>query len=302
MSVHKPRRLRQGARIGVIAPSGVVDQASVHAGAAAIRSEGFAVELAPNVFARRDYLAGQAEDRARDLTEFFRRPDIDAVFCARGGFGSVQLLPYLDASLGSEAKIFVGYSDVTILLNWFRQFGDMVTFHAPMVAMDLAQGLTGSSRQHFWPLLTGETQAWKINLGEVIRPGTAQSDIVGGCLSLVVTTLGTPYEVDTRGKLLFLEDVGEKPYRIERMLTHLQMAGKFHHVAGVLCGDFTNCDSDGGRQVEDILREMFGRAAYPVVIGMKAGHGAENLALPFGVQMRLDGERATLEMLESPVV
>ena len=302
MSVHKPRRLRPGARVGVIAPAGAVDQASVHAGAAAIRSEGFAVELAPNLFAKRDYFAGHAEDRARDLTEFFRRPDIDAVFCARGGFGSVQLLSYLDSSLGSQAKIFLGYSDVTILLNWFRQFAGLITFHAPMVAMDLAQGLTPQARQHFWALLTGEIRAWKLHLGEVIRPGAAESDIVGGCLSLIVTTLGTPYEIDTRGKLLFLEDVGEKPYRIERMLTHLKMAGKFDHVAGVLCGDFTNCDGDGARQVEDILREMFERAPYPVVSGMKAGHGAENLALPFGVQMRLDGDGATLEMLESPVV
>lgn len=301
LTVQKPPRLRRGGRIGVVAPAGRVDRDDVESGIAAIRAEGFEVELGLNIFETKGYLAGEPQGRARDLVDFFQRSDIDAIFCARGGFGSIQLLPYLSASLQADAKIFVGYSDITILLNWLRQFRGMITFHAPMVAMDLARGLSARSRSHFWPLLSGEIQNWKMDLTEVVRPGVAEGDIIGGCLSLLVTTLGTPYEIDTAGKLLFLEDVGEKPYRIERMMTQLLMAGKLDRPAGVLFGDFTHCDDAGLRDFRDIITELFRHVSYPVVMGMRAGHGDENLALPFGARMALDGNRATLELLESPV-
>jgi muramoyltetrapeptide carboxypeptidase len=299
--VHKPRRLRPGARIGVVAPAGSVESESLEAGIAAIRAEGFEVELSKRVFECKGYLAGAAEERAKDLLDFFRRTDIDAIFCARGGFGSIQMLPYLSLELKKYPKIFVGYSDITILLNWLRQSCAMVTFHAPMVAMDLARGLGEQSRAYLWRVLSGEMRQWKVDLGETIRPGKAESELMGGCLSIVVTTLGTPYEVDTRGKLLFLEDVGEKPYRVERMLTHLKMAGKLDHVAGVLFGDFTDCDGEGTRGVKEVIADLFHDARYPVVMGMRAGHGDENLALPFGAKMLLDGNAATLALLETPV-
>ena len=302
MSVDKPTRLRAGGRVGVVAPAGCVERKSLETGVEAIRTAGFQVELSPNLFASNGYLAGAAEGRAQDLLDFFQRRDIDAIFCARGGFGSVQLLPYLNVKIGSYPKIFLGYSDVTILLNWLRQSCGLVTFHAPMVAMDLAQGLSAASAAHFWSLLMGEISGWKISLGEVIRPGKVESELIGGCLSMLVTTLGTPYEIDTQGKLLFLEDVGEKPYRVERMLTHLKMAGKLEDVAGVLFGDFTDCESDGPRGLREVTIDMFHDVSYPVVMGMKAGHGPENFALPLGVKMRLDGDAANLEMLEAPVV
>jgi len=302
MSVHKPSRLRAGARVGVVAPAGCIERKSLDAGVVAIRAAGFEVELSPNIFANNGYLAGRAEDRAKDLLDFFRRREIDAIFCARGGFGSVQMLPHLNREIGGHPKIFLGYSDVTILLNWLRQFCGMVTFHAPMVAMDLARGLSAASKAHFWSLLMGEMSGWKIGLGEVIRQGKVESELIGGCLSMVVTTLGTPYEIDTRGKLLFLEDVGEKPYRVERMLTHLKMAGKLNDVAGVLFGDFTDCESDGPRGIREVIIDMFHDVPYPVVMGMRAGHGPENFALPLGIKMRLDGNSANLEMLETPVV
>lgn len=301
LTVQKPPRLRRGGRIGVVAPAGRVDRDDVESGVAAIRAEGFEVELGANLFGAKGYLAGDPQSRARDLMSFFQRRDIDAIFCARGGFGSIQLLPYLSATPPASAKIFVGYSDITILLNWLRQFHGMVTFHAPMVAMDLASALSAQSRSHFWPLLTGELASWKVGLTDVIRPGCAEGDMIGGCLSLLVTTLGTPYEIDTAGKVLFLEDVGEKPYRIERMMTQLLMAGKLDRPAGVLFGDFTRCDDTGPRDIREIVTDLFRHAAYPVVMGMRAGHGDENLALPFGARMALDGNRGTLELLESPV-
>ncbi len=301
MIVHKPESLKKGATIGVVAPAGRIDEELLKAGTEAIRACGFKVELSENISGQKGYLAGSPEQRAVDLETFFGRRNIDAIFCARGGFGSVQILPFLKLQFARHAKIFVGYSDITILLNWLLQAHRMVTFHGPMVAKDFAKGLTGPSHEHFWGMLTGEKTVGTFNLGAVIRPGEAVAPMMGGCLSVLVTTLATPYEIDTRGKLLFLEDVGEKPYRIERMLTQLKMAGKLDDLAGVVCGDFVGCEGDGERDVPQILAEMFYQADYPVVMGLAAGHGQENLLLPFGVDMRLNTTAATLSLVESPL-
>lgn len=301
MAVHKPAPLKPGGRIGVVAPAGCVNEKELDEGVRAVREEGFEVELARNIQGRKGYLAGDEKARARDLVEFFRRSDIHAIFCARGGFGSIQLLPYLAKEIQLNSKILVGYSDITVLLNWVLQKFGIVTFHAPMLAMDIARGLRGRTKKHFWGMLTGETREWKVDLGEVIRPGVAEAAMMGGCLSLLVTTLGTPYEIDTAGKLLFIEDVDEKPYRIERMLTHLQMAGKLDRLCGLVFGDFTHCEGEGPRGVRQVIGELFREAPYPVVMGMASGHGEENLALPFGVKMALDGGAGTLSLIESPV-
>ena len=301
MAVHKPPPLAPGARIGVIAPAGAVDAPALLTGVAAIEAQGYVVELAPGIFHNDGYLAGAAVERARDLAQLFYRDDIAAILCARGGFGSVQTLDHLRLDIATHPKLFVGYSDITILLHWLRARCAMVTIHGPMVATDLARGLSVRSLEHFWGMLSGRTRAWSLPLGESIRGGQVEAELTGGCLSMLVTTLGTAYEVDCRGKILFLEDVGEAPYRVERMLWHLKMAGKLDHLAGVVFGDFTDCVGPGPRDLHAVICDLFGQAPYPVVMGLSAGHGAENLALPFGVKMRLDGGRATLAMLESPV-
>jgi len=301
LAVYKPAPLKRGAKIGVVATAGCVDDELLLAGVDAVRQEGFQVELASAVHDRKGYLAGDAEKRARDLEDFFCRSDLAAIFCARGGFGSIQLLPHLTERIRLHPKVFAGYSDVTILLNWLLQRCGMVTFHAPMVAMDFARGLTQRSRDQFWGTLTGEKWMWQVAVGEIIRAGKVQGEMMGGCLSVLVTTLGTPYEVDTVDKLLFLEDVGEKPYRVERMLTHLKMAGKLERLAGLIFGDFTQCNGEGPRDIRAIVEELFHKAPYPVVMGVPAGHGQENLTLPFGVAMALDTHKGTLSLIESPV-
>ena len=302
MAVHKPAPLAPGARIGVVAPAGCVAPAALLAGVAAIEAQGYVVELAPGIYQNNGYLAGAAADRARDLRDFFRRGDIAAIFCARGGFGSIQTLEYLSLDLAKYPKLFVGYSDITILLDWLRRRCGMVTIHGPMVATDLARGLSGRSGEHFWGMLDGSKRGWRLNLGETLRRGQVEAEMTGGCLSMLVTTLATAYEIDSRGKILFLEDVGEAPYRVERMLMQLKMAGKLDHLAGVVFGDFTLCAAEGPRDVRAVIGDVFAHAPYPVAMGLPAGHGAENFALPFGVKMRLDGDGATLEMLESPVL
>jgi muramoyltetrapeptide carboxypeptidase len=303
VAMAKPARLSPGGRVGVIAPAGCVDERDLASGVQVIRQYGFDVELAPSILERRGYLAGDERARANDLVSFFERIDISAIFCARGGFGSAQLLPYLThVDFSAAPKIFAGYSDITMLLNWFNQRFGLVTFHAPMVAMEMARGLNSRSQEGFWSLLMGKNKEWRVELGEIIRPGIAEGAMMGGCLSVLVTSLGTPYEIETNGKLLFLEDVGERPYRVERMLTHLKMAGKLDHLAGLVFGDFINCEGDGSREVRQIVGEMFAHASYPVVMGLPAGHGPDNITLPFGVRTLLDGVSGTLALIESPVL
>lgn len=302
MRPQKPAALKPGDKIGVVAPAGAVDEGRLRSGVEAIERAGFLVELADGVLERKGYLAGEPATRARALQDFFTRADIAAIFSARGGFGSAQLLPLLDVdAIRRHPKIFVGYSDLSIVLNWLRQRCGMVAFHGPMTAMELAQGLAGRNADFFWGTLCGRMRGWRIELEEAIRPGSAEAEMVGGCLSMVVTTLGTPYEIETAGKILFLEDIGEKPYRVERMLTHLQMAGKLSRLAGLVFGSFTQCDGEGERGLAEILRELFADAPYPVVTGLAAGHGEENLLLPFGAAMALDAEAPALSLVESPV-
>lgn len=302
MELLKPHPLKKGEKIGVVAPAGSVKDEQLASGVEALRRAGFNVELAQGILDRKGYLAGEAENRAKALEGFFQREDVAAIFCARGGFGTVQLLPFLDSRMvRHHPKIFVGYSDATILLNWLLQRCRLVTFHGPMVAMDLARGIAGRSEEFFWGTLEGEKRSWRLQATEAFRPGYAEAEMVGGCLSIVVTTLGTPYEIETAGKILFLEDIGEKPYRLERMLTHLKLAGKFERLAGLVFGTFTNCEGEGDRDLRDIIRELFDRAPYPVIAGLEAGHGEENLLLPFGVKMALDGKAGSLSLLESPL-
>ena len=301
MNARKPARLKPGGRIGIVAPAGCVSPDSLQPGLDRLCADGYVVEIGASVYDQKGYLAGDPVRRAADLTGFFQRPDIDAIFCARGGFGSIQLLPHLSRDLENHPKVFVGYSDITVLLNWLSQSCHMVTFHAPMVADEFAHGLSEKAKTHLWGILSGALANWSVSLGEVIRPGRTEAELMGGCLSLLVTTLGTPYEIDSSAKILFIEDVGERPYRIERMLTHLKMAGKLDRLAGVVIGDFTACVGEGPRDIRQICAEVFHDSNYPVVMGMPAGHGQENLALPFGVKMCLDGDSASLAMLESPV-
>lgn len=302
MAPLKPLALRKGGKIGLVAPAGSVQDEQLKAGVQALLRAGFSVELAEGIREHKGYLAGDQEKRARVLQDFFQREDIGAIFCARGGFGSIQLLPLLDPEvIRFRPKIFVGYSDVSILLNWLLQKCGMVTFHGPMVAMELARGLEGRSGDFFWGTLLGEKRQWQVKVAEMVRPGIVEAEMMGGCLSTIVTTLGTPYEIKSSGKILFLEDIGEKPYRIERMLTHLKMAGKLEEIAGLVFGNFTDCEEDGQRDLKEIIQELFHDAVYPVVTGLAAGHGDENLILPFGVKMVLDGKAGLLSLLESPV-
>ena len=297
--MRKPPALRPGDLIGVVAPGATVEEAAVRTGTRVLEQAGYRVRVGASVAKQAGYLAGSDADRLADLVGMFTDRDVRAVVAARGGYGSGRLLPLFDPAIARQyPKIFVGYSDLTFLLTQLVQRAALVAFHGPMIA-DLDTNVDGAAA--LLRLLSGDRSGWNMAAGAIVQPGTAEGVIVGGCLSIVVAALGTPYALDTAGRLLFLEDVNEKPYRIDRMLTQLRQAGKLDDVAGVIFGEMAGCvgEPDERVTVVDVICDAFTSARYPVVVGLAAGHGRGATTLPLGIRARLAGER--LSLLESPV-
>lgn len=299
MMIRKPAPLEAGDVVGVVAPAGAVDEGALTVGVRMLEAAGYRVRLGAAAHKRHGYFAGPDDLRVADLHEMFRDPDIRAILAARGGYGSGRLLPLLDFDLLREyPKIFVGHSDNTFLLTALVERANVVAFHGPMVASferypDAAELLLR--------LLAGERVGWHAAAPEVVQPGEAEGVLTGGCLSILAAALGTPYAPVTRGRLLFLEDVNEKPYRIDRLLTQLRQAGLFDDVAGVIFGEMVACGSDEGETVtvRDVIYDAFANAPYPVAFGLPSGHGGGPLTLPFGIRARLAGDR--LIFLEAPL-
>jgi len=292
--IHKPAPLRRGDLIGIVAPAAAVDAAAVATGVHALEQLGFRVQVGSAVFRRAGYLAGRDRERLDDLVEMFRNPDVKAILAARGGYGSGRLLPLLDPAIAREnPKIVVGFSDLTFLLNDLLQRASLVTFHGPM-AVSLAEHPQAAPR--LARALTGDRRDWNLSARDVIQPGTAEGVTVGGCLSVLVAMLGTPYAVETEGRILFLEDANEKPYRVDRMLTQLRQAGKLDRVAGIVFGEMPGCVAhpDEATTVRDVVAQAFAGADYPVAFGLPTGHGVGSVTLPLGIRARLAGERLTL--------
>lgn len=297
--MRKPAPLQRGDVVGVVSPAAAVDESSLNSGVGMLERAGLRVRLAAAATQKSGYLAGSDQQRVADLHDMFRDGEVKAVIAARGGYGSGRLLPLFDPGVARQhPKIFVGHSDLTFLLNDLVQRAELVTFHGPMVA-----GLQTrpQAAAFLLAMLSGDRTGWQQAAQAVVRPGNAEGLLVGGCLSVVVATLGTPYATDTRGRLLFLEEVNEKPFRIDRMLTQLRQAGVLDGVAGVIFGEMSGCvAADNERvSVRDVIAEAFTDARYPVIFGLPSGHGDGTLTLPLGLHARLAGERLTL--LESPV-
>jgi muramoyltetrapeptide carboxypeptidase len=295
--MRKAAPLRPGDLIAVTAPAAAVEAAAVEAGARLLERAGFKVRIGATVGRQAGYLAGTDAERLTELQGLFADRSVRAIIAARGGYGSGRLLPGFDVEAARrQPKLVVGYSDVTFLLVALLQRANLVVFHGPMVA-DFAANPTGA--EALLRMLSGDRTAWNLRAREIVQPGTGEGVLVGGCLSILVAGLGTPYAVETKGRLLFLEDVNEKPFRVDRMLTQLRQAGKLDGLAGVLFGDMTGCGHAGDAvTVRDVIREAFAGARYPVVFGLPTGHGGGTATLPLGVRARLAGER--LHLLESP--
>jgi len=295
--MRKPAPLAPGDTIAVIAPGAAVDPLALDAGVVHLENLGLRVVRGRHLLERRGYLAGSEAQRLADLVEAFRDPQIKGIFAARAGYGCGRLLPLLDPEIFRTCpKVFVGHSDLTFLLSYLIDTAGLVTFHGPMVA-----GLSARAAKSVVAMVTGAREPWQQVAAEVVRPGTGEGLLVGGCLSIVTALLGTPWAVPTKGRILFLEDINEKPYRIDRMLTQLRQSGAFEGIAGVAFGEMVGCTAGEGEAVgvRDVIRDAFYRAPFPVAFGLPSGHGAGTTTLPIGVRARLAGERLTL--LEAPL-
>ena len=305
--IGKPARIRSGDVVGVVAPSGVVAEDRLGAGVRVLESLGLRVVAGEFVLARQAYLAGSDAERGADLQRMLDDPTIRAVFCARGGYGAQRILPALDlAAVRRQPKPVVGYSDATVLITALVRAG-VVGIHGPMVAVDLARGLSPRSLGHLERVLSDPSYLWEVEVPLSIRPGRATGRLLGGTLSVLATTLGTPYAPDLDGAVLFLEDVHEWPYRLDRLLTQLRQSGKLDRIAGVVFGTMAACRTLDGVGAVEVIRDAFAGAPYPVGFGLPAGHdpadsGVENLALPLGVEVELDVDRGRLAALEPAVV
>jgi muramoyltetrapeptide carboxypeptidase len=292
--------------VGVVAPSGAVDAERLTVGVGVLEGLGFRVVVGERVLARRGYLAGSDDDRRSDLQRMLDDPGIHAVFCARGGYGSQRVVPGLDlAALQRAPKPVVGYSDATALLSALVE-GGVGAVHGPMVATDVARGLLPRSLEHLQRLLTDPDYLWDVEAPLTIRPGTARGPLLGGCLSVLVTLLGTPWAPRLDGAILFLEDVHEWPYRLDRLLTQLRQAGGFDRVAGVVFGTMAACRAQDGLDALAVVRDLFADAPFPVAFGLPAGHDpaeldVENVALPLGRLVELDADAGRLRALEAAV-
>ena len=295
----KPKRLLPGDTIGVVAPAGYVDHNTLHRGVEQLARLGFHVLLGRHVEKRYRYLAGVDAERAEDLQTMIQNPEIRAIFCARGGFGTARVIPYLQTrKIVGSPKIFMGSSDITTLLIWLTHTVGWVAFHGPMVATQFGQHSTKEAEDIFLRVLSGDVV--EMNFPGVIplRGGTAQGVLTGGCLTLLCTTIKTAYEIDTEDRILFLEDTDEAPYRIDRMLTYLKGLKKFDHVRGVIFGQMSKCQPD---QLPEIILDVLGEFDFPILFGFPSGHGDATATLPFGIPVAFDTTNAILKMREPAV-
>lgn len=304
----KPPALRPGDTIGIIAPASNIKAEQLQAGCEALRKGGYKPFYFDSILEQELYFAGTPERRARELEEMFARDDVRAIICARGGYGANYLLRAIDLEkIAAHPKIFVGYSDVTTLLTWFADAAGFVTFHGPMVTKDFASqdGVDAAS----WEAALSGIATWELGseADSGVKPlveGSAEGIFYGGCLSMLAASLGTRYEIQTSGTILFIEDVATKPYQIDRMLMHLKLAGKLDAVRGIVFGEMLDCIQSKGQgyTLGEVILRVVGDLGIPIAFGLRSGHvSRRNVTLPFGVKaaLRVSAREASLKVLES---
>lgn len=313
----KAKGLKKGDRVAFAAPAGPADRALVTRYAESLKAAGLIPVLDPRLFERKEgYLGGTDEERAKELNQYFADPTIQAIFPVRGGYGLTRILDKLDYQvLAKHPKIVTGYSDLTALHLAIARHCRLVTFHAPM-PMKLLTGdepephlFAGKSFRR--ALLSASypngEQGYPIDTSGqpdpvTLVPGLARGRLLGGNLTLVCSTLGTPFAIQPEGAILFLEDVNEAPYRIDRSLSQLRLAGVLGKIGGVVLGSFSTKNPEEEKQIEKLLRAEFARAPYPVIHRFPVGHTPANATLPHGAMVELDANRGRLTLLENPVV
>ena len=302
----KPPALKSGSRIGIACPASGVTKKELRDFVRLCESFGWIPVLGRNVAKSEGYLSAPDADRADELKEFIDDTTIHAIVCARGGYGVMRILPLLDyRAIGEAGKLIMGFSDITALLVAVNQLSGVVTFHGPVAT----SSFDSFTVQSFASTVTAEKEIRKYRDDKltVIAEGFGRGRLTGGNLSMVVATLGTNYEIQTEGSILFLEEIDEEPYRIDRMLTQLWLAGKLQKCNGIALGNFKNCELKGrsttypSYRLHEVLQDRLRPLGIPVVYGLPFGHVKSKLTLPLGVEAELDATNRSLQVLETAV-
>lgn len=304
----KPEALKPGAKVALIAPSSYVEEEKMELSMASIEFLGLEALVYPSCTLKHGYFAGEDKMRAKDINEAFANPEAEAVFCLRGGYGATRILPLVDYKIvKNNPKLFLGYSDITAFHLAFNRICNLATLHSPMPTRGW-DTLDNVSLNSLKMNLFENTPAGKVDVPtdssiKTLVPGTAVGKMAGGNLSLLVSTLGSPYELDTRGKILFIEDVDDEPYRIDRALTALSLAGKFRDCNGIVLGTFSGCEAKekgSSLSLSQVFMETIVPFCKPTINRFPAGHVYPHISIPMGISARLTAsEEPTLEFLES---
>ncbi|WP_211748253.1 LD-carboxypeptidase [Paenibacillus sp. Marseille-Q4541] len=299
MNVVLPKKLYSGDLIGITAPASFGDPVEMERAAGYLIQLGLRVELGHSLYRQHGYLAGTDEERARELNDMFRNPEIKAIICARGGYGTARIVDLLDyETIKANPKIFWGFSDITFLHQAIYKQTGLVTFHGPMLTSLCAESLHPFTLSGFHQLFHPTPVQYTEDISELttLVEGTASGVVVGGNLSLIVSSLGTPHEIDTKDRLLLMEDIDEEPYRIDRMLNQLLQAGKLKDAAGIIVGDFHECEPQRkiSFSLEEVIIHYLKKAGKPALAGFCIGHCSPNIAIPLGLEAELSTADKTL--------
>ena len=311
-SYRLPEGIRQGTTIGIAAPASGVMSSDVKGFMALCERWGVQIKFGPNIGKRSGYLAASDEARADEFMRFVEDPTIHAIVCGRGGYGVMRILPRLDFSaIRQSGKLIMGFSDITALLIAANQLSGLVTYHGPVASSTFDEFTTESvstvlrqqprTEQSVMP-------AYQDPKLLVLREGVGSGRLTGGNLAMITSTLGTPYEIDTAGAVLFLEEISEEPYRVDRMLTQLRLAGKLQSCAAIAIGQFRDCENRPRRFAEPsfslrhVLNDVIGDLGIPAVYGLPFGHVRSKLTLPLGIHAELDATNRSLRLLEPAVI
>ena len=316
--MQKPPALLVGDTIAFCAPSGFLDSVRMSLAKTRLEEKGFYIVHEDSIYRRWGYLAGTDAQRASELMSYFKDKSVRAIFPGTGGYGSTRILSMLDYDIiKSNPKIFIGFSDITALHIAFNQLANLITFHTPnpMYGLGSKKGLDPISELYFWSLLMNSNDyTYEIPFdlyGDSLKvqtmvPGIASGKLVGGNLSLICSTMGSVYEAETRGSILFIEDVGEAPYRIDRYLSELKLAGKLDLVNGIIIGRFSRRETEAPDRSTDfkmhqVFQQYFSKMKVPVIFNFPSGHGSKNVSLPLGCIVEINTEYETFKVLEPPI-
>ena len=288
----RPSRLKPGDTIGIVAPAGPFDSEKFMKGKTVLESMGFQTIFDEGIFQKHGFLAGTDIQRTDQVNRLFADPTVQAIACARGGYGSIRILSFLDfETIQKHPKIFLGFSDISALLSVLYDQCGLVTFHGPVVTT-----LAKATEKTIMAMKTALTSDAPLELtpedGKVIKPGVCSGLVAGGNLTTLCHLVGTPYAPNFKGKILLLEDVGEMPYRIDRMLTQMKLAGCFNSIAGLILGVFEECGHLN--EIVEIFNNIFENANIPILAGFGMGHGEHNLTIPMGLGATLDTDKNRL--------